>query len=397
MINKLHTRLYQYLVSALSITLLSTSSLHAAENGEYAFTLTKGTKQSPILPDCSPKGSYSPLTPAEATTTAGLAGFDHLIATFPIRTENPQKAIVARSKKDGTYDTLILDKDLDGSFQNESPVISDTLSKSKTGKFILSFETHLMGPHVDMENLPKDGDLKATVRLIWTEENTTPEKIQWFGYYTYDGEVTIDGTTYLVLLHDLTNDASISTNDRWIIKTKDAKRADNRSRTIKDYNWANGSAWNIIVTSAKGSSAILKKFNTKLTLKEDTEKRDFWFEDKKQPRADKPFTTLTDHAAATKQAADEKKNLILKFETTWCGPCKVINSYVLPQKRIVEASKDYIWLKLDGDKERDLVAKHKVTSYPTFIILNSEGKELKRFGTVSGETLTKNLTQLAKK
>ncbi len=82
--------------------------------------------------------------------------------------------------------------------------------------------------------------------------------------------------------------------------------------------------------------------------------------------------------AASKQ---ENKPVFIDFFTTWCGPCRKMSTQVFPQKEVGDyMNATFIPLNLDAENEApDLAQKYGIQAYPTYIIVDSEGKELARF------------------
>ena len=80
---------------------------------------------------------------------------------------------------------------------------------------------------------------------------------------------------------------------------------------------------------------------------------------------------------AVKQAKVEHKRIFLYFTTKWCGPCKLMEKTVFNQDTVNQYFKEnYIALKVDGDswKGEKLKKKFPIEGYPTFFILDSDGK-----------------------
>jgi thioredoxin-related protein len=50
-----------------------------------------------------------------------------------------------------------------------------------------------------------------------------------------------------------------------------------------------------------------------------------------------------------------------------------------------------VGLKLDGDIEKDLARRYHVEGYPTMIVLDPAGKEVKRFGYLSSKEMMQAL------
>ncbi|MDB4396123.1 thioredoxin family protein [bacterium] len=63
---------------------------------------------------------------------------------------------------------------------------------------------------------------------------------------------------------------------------------------------------------------------------------------------------------------------ILKFEATWCGPCKQMDKVIETIDFDVEIDK------IDIDDNREALEKYSVRSVPTLIRVDDEGVELDR-------------------
>jgi len=102
-----------------------------------------------------------------------------------------------------------------------------------------------------------------------------------------------------------------------------------------------------------------------------------------------------DYAAAKKEAAETGRPLVLKFSTDWCGPCRKLEATTLRDAKVVVALNErFIPVKLDGDKEADLMAEFKVTGFPTVLVVTPEGKVV---GRTSGFRTVAELTAVLDK
>lgn len=82
---------------------------------------------------------------------------------------------------------------------------------------------------------------------------------------------------------------------------------------------------------------------------------------------------------ALKTAKSQQKPIMVDFYTEWCGWCKKLDSDTYTDSAVKKLAEDFICVKLDGDKEQDLVRKYNISGYPTIIFLSPEGTVVKQF------------------
>ena len=63
---------------------------------------------------------------------------------------------------------------------------------------------------------------------------------------------------------------------------------------------------------------------------------------------------------------------VLKFQAPWCQPCKLLDAQLNRLFPLLEVTK------VDTDEERQLAVQYCIRSIPTLIILDENGKEIKR-------------------
>jgi thioredoxin-related protein len=98
-------------------------------------------------------------------------------------------------------------------------------------------------------------------------------------------------------------------------------------------------------------------------------------------------------------AKKKHKPYIVDFSTSWCGYCKKFDREVMPDSSFSSlVNQQFLFGRVDGDAQKDIVVKYKVRGYPTFIIFNEKGEEIKRFsGYVDAQSFVKSLNYLGYK
>ncbi len=79
-----------------------------------------------------------------------------------------------------------------------------------------------------------------------------------------------------------------------------------------------------------------------------------------------------------KLAKEAKKKLLLDFYKEDCPWCVRLNDSTFTDRDVISLSLDFVFVKIDGKKDTLLVKEHKVSGYPTVILLKSSGEEIER-------------------
>ena len=87
---------------------------------------------------------------------------------------------------------------------------------------------------------------------------------------------------------------------------------------------------------------------------------------------------VKDFAAAVKQAKAENKIIMVDCWAEWCTWCKVLENTTLADKNVVETSRRFVNVKVNGDRSREFVSKYRVTGYPAILFLDGDGREVYR-------------------
>lgn len=86
---------------------------------------------------------------------------------------------------------------------------------------------------------------------------------------------------------------------------------------------------------------------------------------------------------AQEKAKVENKVIFIDFYTAWCGPCLEFSRNILTDRAVGEAmNKSFISLKFDAEKGDGvaLAKRYQVTSYPTLLVLDTDGNVLEDVG-----------------
>jgi thiol:disulfide interchange protein len=83
---------------------------------------------------------------------------------------------------------------------------------------------------------------------------------------------------------------------------------------------------------------------------------------------------------ALKKAEAEKKPVFVDVFTTWCGPCKLLDSITFQDSKVSQLLIDKtIPIKVDGEVHRDFIENFKIEGFPTLLLLNPDGTMKARF------------------
>lgn len=87
----------------------------------------------------------------------------------------------------------------------------------------------------------------------------------------------------------------------------------------------------------------------------------------------------TDIAAAISEAQKNNQQIFAVFTADWCSACKELDSNTLSNFEVQrEVSQNYVPLKIDVDINPQLSAQYGIYGIPAILILDSNGREIKR-------------------
>ena len=100
-------------------------------------------------------------------------------------------------------------------------------------------------------------------------------------------------------------------------------------------------------------------------------------------RADEIIPWRPTYAAALDEAKASHKRALVYFTADWCGPCQNLKHTTWADKNVEAALRDYVPVKVDVDRERDLATKYRVDAVPTFVVLDPTGASVARWSGAS--------------
>ncbi len=352
------------------------SNRNGTSNADFIpILLTAGPMDSPLAPRYSPPGKGLELKPVEVLESFGVDSLEtEVVLGWPIEKQIPIRMLVTRAAADEAYTKLYIDADSNGLYDEEAIVAKPSESR---GNIWSNFAATLKVRYFDEVPLTEDYPVTLWIAVASVTEQPKILRISRRGFKT--GELTIGDKTVSLVLSDSNNDAVFGEGDWWELQTNNERSKSSEMRKVGDYVWLGESAYKLELNDKTGNAGRLSAFDPGKTREQDELDRDPYSADKKAAKAAQPLEFRHDADEAIAEAAEKKLRCFIKFETTWCGPCKTMTQYVFTAKDVVDASAGIVSVKVDGDERRDLVERYSVKAYPTGLMISPDGSEEARF------------------
>ena len=98
----------------------------------------------------------------------------------------------------------------------------------------------------------------------------------------------------------------------------------------------------------------------------------------KSDGTDKEGIVWTDFEQGSEYALKNDLPVMIYFSTKWCGWCRKLERDVYTVPEVVEMSKKFVNIRIDGDQSKELTMRYKVRGYPTIIFTDSDSEEVAR-------------------
>lgn len=319
----------------------------------------------------SPKGDTVHLWPHGSTLTGA----------FALGPRGARPIAVRLEKTGGSthYNTLWVDANRDGRLTTAERLTVEP--KLIRGKWWSSFDTVVTVP---FESAPRDTKVARPYALaLWyVEDPVEPDSVpmlRWSRRGWHVGTTNIDGKPVWVLITELEMDGMFDQRDAWALSRDSAavlKSAD--VRKLDEHAWLDGAAYRPVKIDPDGQSITMAVIVPGTTEAEEAAHRDIYLADRGVPRAARPLAFERDLASALAEARRTGKRVLVDFEAVWCGPCHTMDELVFTAAAVVDGAANVIAVKVDGDERRDLKKQYRVDGYPTLILLDASGTELRR-------------------
>jgi thiol:disulfide interchange protein DsbD len=214
----------------------------------------------------------------------------------------------------------------------------------------------------------------------------------------------VEGIEALVAVMDADNDAVFDAKDKWSILPASEPDAPKRVLSIKEARPFNrlmfldkGAGKDLVLEfrslSPDGRSVNFAIVDRPVTKAEDRAPDDTLAADRVRPRASQGFPWIENNfQRGLAQAKESGRKVIVDFWATLCGPCRFLDEWIWSDAEVAALlNAGYVGVKLDGDLEKDLAQRFHVEGYPTMLVLDSSGKEIKRFGYLSSKAMLEML------
>jgi thiol-disulfide isomerase/thioredoxin len=347
-------------------------------------------------PNFSPKGTQVPLTDlaAGANLPSGAVrpAKSGIIKVGP----NEKSWIPVLAAADAGHPSdlclIYVDRNRNGNFADDGPPVSTTPTlNEKTRAWWSSFSP--MELSIPYGRGSQEEIVEPYMVSVWIvrETESAPDILRYSVASWRSGTISVNGIDALVAAMDSNNDAIFDKKDNWSLL---AAAAPNAAKQVLSISEAMPTGRLMFLPA--GDKELVFEFRNfspdgrwltfalvdrPVTKAEDRKGDDTVGAERSRPRAQTPFPwNHGNFESSVAKAKAAGRKLIIDFETTWCGPCKMMDEWVWSDAEVAAVlNGGFVGVKLDGDVEKDLVKRFAVAGYPTVLVLDVSGGEPLRF------------------
>jgi thiol-disulfide isomerase/thioredoxin len=316
---------------------------------------------------------------ASVALTARDGGLD---GSFALGTAGARPVAVRLERSPGAaqFDRLSIDADRDGTFGEGET--STTSPREQRGKWWSSFEATVAVTIPDPDQPDAEPRSRPYPMALWfvfdPQEPDAAPALRWSRRGWHEGVAKLGERDLHVLVTEAHMDGIFDQRDSWALAHDHDALLRAPSGSLGGHVWLDGRAYRALEIDPHGRGLVFEAFDPGFTEAEEIERNDRTAADRAAPRAAEPLAFESDLTAALARALREDKRVLIDFVTTWCGPCQAMDRMVYTAQPVVDAARGTIAVKVDGDDQRALVKRYGVGGYPTLIVLDPDGTEVRR-------------------
>ena len=366
---------YIYCIILSGIALFFGCSKSGNESGLIKIMLEPASPGEQYGLKWSPKGEKLQLRETEEGLMASLSLGPEALP--------PVHLLLTSSAPGGNFDRLAVDLDRDGRFGGDEDTLLSCNPSENRGKIWSSFSGNVNIPFEKTRwHKPVVNSYPLSLWYVFDPLEPDAEKVIRYSRRGWmQGKIETDSGSIHILITESLMDGIFNRNDSWAISNDSSINELFQSQSAKgidSHNWLGEQAYGIDSILPSGRVAWIKPVDPNITRAEEETRNDWLAPDRAAKRSGKKVGFLHDYEYARELAKQRNQNLLIDFETTWCGPCKTMDAWVYTADTVVNAASNIVCVKVDGDENRNLVKKFGVTGYPTMILLSPTDQILKK-------------------
>jgi thiol-disulfide isomerase/thioredoxin len=345
-------------------------------------------------PNFSPKGTQVSLTdvPDGAPMPPGAArpARQGTIEVGPDRQSWIPVLVTACPGYPGDLCQLYLDRNRNGDFADDgAPLTGTPAQNARTRAWWTSInKVELSVPYGTAGAQP----YLVNFWLVREDSASVPDVLRFSAGSWREGRVTVNGIEAIVAAMDADNNAVFDKDDTWsamAASEPDAERAVlsiAEARPTNRLMFLEGNGRETVLQwtgfSPDGAVATFVVVPRQITKAADRAPDDLVREERTRPRTEVPVTWghgSAGYSAGLARAKAERKLVLLDFEAVWCGPCHTMDQWIWNDAEVAaRINAGFVGVKVDADLEKALIKRYKITGYPTMMIVDATGREVKR-------------------